>query len=139
MHAHDATLSRLVMIRVEPGEDLLEALTLAVQQQGVRNGTFISGAGSLSRYSFHVVSSTEMPPENVFADGEGPYDILAITGFVLDGRVHAHITFSNDTVAMGGHLEPGCRVLTFALVALAEIEGVDMAGWDRVEAGENPY
>ena len=132
MESHIAALDRLILIRVEPGEDLLEALQRAVDEKRVRNGTFISGAGSLSAYHFHVVSSTELPPENAFIKGEGAYDILAVTGFVLDGRVHAHITFSDDKVAMGGHLEPGCTVLTFAMVALAETAGVDMTDWDRV-------
>lgn len=132
MQSHEASISRIVLIRVDPREDLLDALERAVAEQGVRNGTFISGAGSLSRYHFHVVSTAELPPENVFIEGEDPYDILTITGFVLDGRVHAHITFSDDKVAMGGHLERGCEVLTFAMVALAETPGVDMADWDRV-------
>jgi hypothetical protein len=35
-------------------------------------------------------------------------------------------------MAMGGHMEPGCRVLTFAMVALAETPGVDLSDWDRV-------
>jgi predicted DNA-binding protein with PD1-like motif len=132
MQSHEAAVSRIILIRVDPREDLLDALERAVAEQGVRNGTFISAAGSLSRYHFHVVSSTDLPPENAFIKGEGPYDILTITGFVLDGRVHAHISFSDDKIAMGGHLEPGCEVLTFAMVALAETSGVDMANWDRV-------
>lgn len=132
MHSHESSISRVIMIRVDPREDLLDALERAVAEQGVRNGTFISGAGSLSRYHFHVVSTAELPPENVFVKGEGPYDILTVTGCVLDGRVHAHITFSDDKVAMGGHMEPGCEILTFAIVALAEMRNVDMANWDHV-------
>ena len=71
-----------------------------------------------------------MPPGNTFVRGEGPFDILAVTGAIIDGRVHAHITFSNAVQAMGGHLEEGCRVLTFAIVVLAETPGVDFARWD---------
>ena len=132
MRSHEATISRVILIRCDPGEDLLQSLERAVADNGVRNGAFVSGAGSLSRYHFHVVSTAVLPPENVFIKGEGPYDILAITGFVLGGRVHAHITFSDDKVAMGGHLEPGCQVLTFAMVALAETPENDLSGWDRV-------
>lgn len=133
MKSHEASINRVILIRVDPGEDLLQALERAVGEQDIRNGTFVSGAGSLSRYHFHVVSTTNLPPENVFITGEGAYDILTITGFVLDGRVHAHITFSDDKTAMGGHLEQGCEVLTFAMVALAETTGADLANWDRVE------
>lgn len=136
MHSHEANINRVILIRVDPHEDLLDALERAVAENGVQNGTFISGAGSLSRYHFHVVSSTDLPPENAFVRGSGAYDILTITGFVLGGRVHAHITFSDDKIAMGGHLEPGCEVLTFAMVALAETPGQDLSAWDHVEGRE---
>jgi predicted DNA-binding protein with PD1-like motif len=132
MKSHEASISRMVMIRVDPREDLLEALERAVKDQGVQNGAFVSGAGSLSRYHFHVVSSTDLPPENAFVKGEGPFDILTVTGCVLGGRVHAHITFSDEKIAMGGHLEPGCEVLTFAMVALAEMPEHDLSEWDKV-------
>lgn len=45
-------------------------------------------------------------------------------------------SFPDDKVAMGGHLEPGCRVLTFAMVALAETPGVELSGWGRVAGRE---
>jgi predicted DNA-binding protein with PD1-like motif len=132
MQSHEAIIARTILIRCDPGEDVLACLQQAVADNSVQNGTFISGAGSLSRYHFHVVSTAALPPENVFIKGEGPYDILAITGFVLGGRVHAHITFSDDRIAMGGHLESGCEVLTFAMITLAETQGPDMSTWDHV-------
>lgn len=132
MRSHEATISRVIMIRCDPGEDLLAALEQAVAGNGVENGVFISGAGSLASYCFHVVRSTDLPPENAFVKGEGAYDIVAITGCVLGGRVHAHITFTDDKVAMGGHLEPGCEVLTFAMVSLADMPGHDLSNWDHV-------
>jgi len=51
---------------------------------------------------------------------------------VLDGRVHAHLTFSNAERALGGHLEEGCTVLTFAVVVLADTPDANLAGWDAV-------
>jgi predicted DNA-binding protein with PD1-like motif len=122
----------MIMIRVDPGEDLLDALQRAVADHGVQNGVFVSGAGSIRRYHFHVVSSTDLPPDNAFVEGDGAFDIVAITGFVLGGRVHAHITITDDTSTLGGHLEPGCEVLTFAMVALAETPAQDLSSWDRV-------
>lgn len=132
MQSHESPVSRMILIRVDPGEDLLEALQRAVTDHGVQNGIFVSGAGSIRRYHFHVVSSTDLPPENAFVKGDGAFDIVAITGAVLGGRVHAHITFSDDTSTLGGHLEPGCEILTFAMVALAETPARDLSAWDRV-------
>lgn len=132
MRSHTSNLSRMIMIRADPGEDLLDALERAVADQGVENGTFVSGAGSLRSWHFHVVSSRELPPDNAFVNGDTPVDIVAITGFVLGGRVHAHITMTDDKIAFGGHLEPGCEVLTFAMIALAETPGQDLSTWDHV-------
>ena len=123
--------SRFLILRLDPGEDLLLSLRAAVEAQGFRNAAILSGVGSLDRYHVHVVKTTSMPPGNTFVQGEGPFDILTVTGLVVAGEVHAHITFSNSELAMGGHLEEGCRVLTFAVVLMAEALAVDLSGWDR--------
>lgn len=130
MHIQVAQGSRIVLIRLDPQEDVRAALEEAVQTQGIRNAAIVSGVGSLDRYHVHVVETTNMPPGNVFFGEDGPYDVLSITGLVVDGGVHAHITFSNAERAMGGHIEDGCRVLTFAVVVLIETSSVDLAGWD---------
>ena len=134
MHAEPARFGRMWSLRFDPDEDLLEGLQRATNELGVRDGAFLGGIGSLTSYHVHVVASTDLPPENAFMKGEGPFDILAITGLVLGGRVHAHLTFSDTEKAMGGHLEPGSHVLTFAMVTLAELLDTDMARWDRVGA-----
>ena len=54
------------------------------------------------------------------------------TGQIMGGRVHAHLTFSDEEKAMGGHLEPGSHVLTFAIITLAELPDNDLSRWDRV-------
>ena len=132
MIVHNAAIRRLVVVRLNPGEDVLLSLRAAVQESGITHGLILSGVGSLDRYHVHVVKTTNMPPGDVFFAGEGPFDILTLTGAILDGRVHAHITFSNTEKALGGHLEEGCQVLTFSVVTLAETDGVDLTDWDRV-------
>jgi predicted DNA-binding protein with PD1-like motif len=131
MRTQSFGVSRFVALRLDPGEDVLLSLRTAVMDQGIRNAAILSGVGSLDRYHFHVVKTTNMPPGNTFIRGEGPFDILTVTGLVVNGEVHAHITFSNTELAMGGHLEEGCRVLTFAVVVMAEAIDVDLTGWDR--------
>ncbi len=128
--------SRLVMVRAEPGEDLLEVLQRAVEESGIVDGMILNGVGSVSRYQVHVVETVNLPPGDVYFGDDGPFDILSVTGMILGGRVHAHITLSNTDHAFGGHLEPGCEVLTFAMVVLAETPDVDLDGWDRVEPTE---
>ena len=134
MIVHSAAIRRLVLVRLNPGEDVLLSLREAVRDSGITHGLILSGVGSLDRYHVHVVKTTNMPPGDVFFEGEGPFDILTLTGAILGGRVHAHITFSNTEKALGGHLEEGCHVLTFSGITLAETDGVDLTDWDRVGA-----
>jgi predicted DNA-binding protein with PD1-like motif len=134
MIVHGAAIRRLVVVRLNPGEDVLLSLREAVRESSITHGLILSGVGSLDRYHVHVVKTTNMPPGDVFFEGEGPFDILTLTGAILGSRVHAHITFSNTEKALGGHLEEGCRVLTFSVITLAETDGVDLTDWDRVGA-----
>jgi uncharacterized protein len=125
-------INRLLVARLNPGDDLLRSLAEIVQQNEIRSGVILNGIGSLSRYHVHVVKATHLPPGDTFFECEGPFDILNVTGFILGGRVHAHLTFSNTEKAMGGHLEEGCRILTFAVVTLAETPDASLGSWDRV-------
>lgn len=133
MNVYSSTVSRIVQVRAGSGEDLLLALRQGVAAAGITSGVFIGGVGSLASYHFHVVRTTNLPPGDTFIEGVGAFDILTVTGAVAAGRVHAHLTFSTPHVAMGGHLEEGCEVLTFALVAIAETPDAELTGWDTFQ------
>lgn len=80
----------------------------------------------------HVVSNRTFPSKNVFIkDPTAPADLTGINGYVIDGRVHAHVTLADSDKAFGGHLEPGTTVFTFAIVTLGVFgDGVDMSRVD---------
>jgi predicted DNA-binding protein with PD1-like motif len=64
--------------------------------------------------------------------GKNPYDILNINGFVVNGRIHAHITFSDLKKTIGGHLEPGTLVYTFAIITIGELsKDANMENFDN--------
>ncbi len=132
MHTQITSVCRLVLVRMDTGDDILGSLTAGIAQHGIKNGVILGGVGSIRSYHIHVVGTMELPPHDVFLKGDGPFDILSMNGLILDGRVHAHITFSNTEKAMGGHLEEGCHILTFSVAYLRETPDVDLAGWDRI-------
>jgi len=126
-------LERVVVIRLKNGVDVLEGLRKAVEREGIRNAVILSGIGSVTSYHLHAVANTTFPPEEVFYKAEGPYDLIASQGYVIDGRVHAHVTLSDENRAIGGHLEPGTRVFTFYIATLGVFaEGMDISGADRI-------
>ncbi len=130
MLVQSCQIRRLVVVRLASGDDILQSIRRAVDDHKIQTCAILSGVGSVSRYHVHVVETTHLPPGDIFVEEEGPYDVLSITGLIIDGRVHAHITLSNKEKAVGGHLEEGCRVLTFAVVILAETPEATLTDWD---------
>jgi predicted DNA-binding protein with PD1-like motif len=123
--------SKILVIRLKKGDDLLEGLRRAVAQEKVKNGALLGAFGSLTSYHVHVVNNTTFPPKNIYMKGKGPYDILSVTGVVIDGRLHPHLTLADSKKAMGGHLEEGSLVFTFAVVTLGVFEeGISLDKFD---------
>lgn len=132
-------VQRVVVARIPNGADLLAGLQEAAKKEGLKNAAIVSGAGSLTSYHLHAVGNTTFPPKNVYTKGQGPWDLLSVTGYVIDGRIHAHVTVVDDKRAFGGHLEPGTRVFTFAIVTFAELEeGASLGRFDDWNWGGEP-
>lgn len=121
----------VVLVRLNPGDDVLEGLRAAVRENNIKNAVILAGVGSVISHHFHVIASTVNPPKEYFTKGDAAADILNLNGMIINGRVHAHITFSNEKVAYGGHLEKGCEVLTFSAITLAEVDA-DFDQWDSI-------
>jgi predicted DNA-binding protein with PD1-like motif len=115
-------ITRVVVVRMKNQVDMLEGLRTAVAREKIKNAVILSGVGSLVSYHVHVVSNTTFPSTLAFTKEEGPFDLISTNGYILDGVVHAHITFANPQKAMGGHLEPGTRVFTFAIITLGILD-----------------
>jgi predicted DNA-binding protein with PD1-like motif len=123
---------RIVMLRFKYDTDLLAGLQKAIQHEKIRNAVILSGFGSVRNYQVHQVGNREFPPQNVFVkDPTAPADIAGMSGLVMNGRVHPHITLAKADKAFGGHLEPDTKVFTFAVVVLGVLnDGLDLARFD---------
>jgi uncharacterized protein len=133
MRIESGTIRRLHVVHLNPGDDILPSLQEAVKQKNIQHGVILGAIGSVTSYHFHVVDSTDLPPDEAFPKGKGAYDIATMTGFIFNGRVHCHIIFSDDKIAFGGHLEEGCKVLTFNVVPIAETDGMDLTDFDTMK------
>lgn len=126
-----ASIKNLIFIRLNPGDDILESLQEASKKHNIKNAVILTGIGSASSHSFHVVGTPVNPPRNDFIKGEKASDIVNINGYIVEGRVHAHIIHSGTEVAFGGHLESGVKTLTFAILTLAEVD-YDFSFFDSI-------
>lgn len=109
---------RIEIIRMRSGMDMLEGLNQAVKEKNIKNAIILAGIGSVTDYHFHVVSDKNLPPAQEFSKASRALDLLSVQGYILNGRVHAHINVSDENNAFGGHLEPGTRALTFLILTL---------------------
>jgi predicted DNA-binding protein with PD1-like motif len=120
-------LARIHIVRVDPGEDVLESLQRFLKEAGIQQAVVLGGYGTLAAYHLHWVTHNRIPTENVFRRGEGGIEILAMNGLVVDGEPHIHVALSTPDGAFGGHLEPGCMAYVLCEVFLGEIEGVPLS------------
>ena len=124
VYAISGKFDRVVVLRFKYQTDLLAGLEKMVKEQKIRNAVILAGAGSVRNYQVHTVSNRTFPSKDTFvADPSAPADIISMNGYVIDGRVHAHMTMANPDHAFGGHLEPGTNVFTFAIVTLGVFDG----------------
>ena len=122
---------RIEIIRMRPGTDLLEGLQQAINEQGVKNAVILAGIGSVTDYHYHVVTDKNLPPTEAFPQASVAMDLTSLQGYIMNGRVHAHMTLSDENSVVGGHVEPGTKALTFFIVTVGvlpddlEIEKLD--------------
>ena len=125
------SVSKIHILRVDPGEDLLASVERFLQEAGIRQAVVLGGYGTLAAYHLHWVTHNRIPTENLFRRGEGGIEILAMNGLVVGGEPHIHVALSNKDGAFGGHLEPGCIAYVLCEVFFAEVEGEHL-GRERV-------
>lgn len=132
VYAIPAQIKNVLILRFKYKADLLAGIEEMVKKHKIRNAVFLSGIGSVRNYHIHGVSNRTFPSKNMFVkDDSNPADIISLNGYVIEGRVHAHMTLADDEKAFGGHIEPGNPVFTFAIVTLGILE--DNVTLDKVD------
>ena len=132
VYAVTGNFDRVLVLRFKYQADLLAGLEAMVKQHKIKNAVILAGAGSVRNYHIHSVSNRTFPSKNTYVkDPTAPADIISMNGYVIDGKIHAHMTMANSEKAFGGHLEPGTDVFTFAIVTIGVLgDGVDVSRVD---------
>jgi uncharacterized protein len=130
-YALSGNFSKVVVLRFKYQADLLAGIESMVKQEKIRNGVILAGAGSVRNYQIHSVSNRTFPSKNTYVKNPtAPADIISMNGYIIDGKIHAHMTMANPEKAFGGHLEPGTNVFTFAIVTIGVMNDVDLSRVD---------
>lgn len=120
-------VEEVVRIRLDRGDLLLETILDAVKKHDVQDGAVLTAVGSLQECNFHTVKSFAESPEQNPIHKQGPLEILNVNGMIAAGEPHLHMTLADkDGRAVGGHLDPGCKVLYRAEVTIAKYAGTQL-------------
>lgn len=119
-------VKKIHILRIDPGEDVLESIKRFLKEAGIHQAVVLGGYGTLAAYHLHWVMHNRIPTNNLFRRGEGGMELLSMNGLVVEGEPHIHMTLSTPEGAFGGHLEPGCIAYVLCKVFFAEVEGVSM-------------
>jgi predicted DNA-binding protein with PD1-like motif len=131
VYAITGKFDRVVILRFKYQADLLEGIERMVKQQNIRNAVILSAIGTVRNFQMHAAANRNFPVKNaVIKDPTAPADLIGMNGYVINGQVHAHVTFANPERAFGGHLERGTNVFAFAAITLGVLNEMDLSKLD---------
>jgi predicted DNA-binding protein with PD1-like motif len=122
VYSFNASFKDYIIVRLKYKTDILQALNQVVEEHKIKNAVIINGIGSVYEYHVHSVDNATFPSRNIFNKEAKPSDITCLNGFIIEGRVHAHIGLSDSKTAVGGHLEPGTSVFTFCIITIGILD-----------------
>jgi uncharacterized protein len=131
VYAVSGHFDRVVVLRLKYKTDLLAGLQKMVKQENIRNGVILSAVGSVRGYQVHQVSNRTLPSQDTFVKNPTePADLVSMNGYVIEGKLHPHLTLATPDKVIAGHLEPGTEVFTFAIVTIGVMNDVDFRRLD---------
>lgn len=122
---------RIVVMRFKFKANLLGGLEKLVEQEHIQNGVILSAIGSVRGYEVHQVSNRDFPSHDTYTKNPTqPADLVSMNGYVINGKIHAHMTLATPDKVIAGHLERGTEVFTFAIVTVGVMNGTDLGKVD---------
>ncbi len=120
VYAVPAHIDRIVVLRLKYDTDLLAGIEKMVKQEQIRNGVILAAIGSLRGYQIDQISNRDFPSKNTMeSNPTSPAELVGMNGYIIGGRVHAHVTLATPEKAIAGHLQYNTHVFTSAIVTIA--------------------
>jgi predicted DNA-binding protein with PD1-like motif len=118
---------KIVVIRLKNKANLLAGMNKVVQEQHIENGIILSAIGSLRGYEVHQVTNRDLPTQDTFEKNPSqPADLVSMNGYVINGRIHAHMTLAMPGRVVAGHVEESNEVYTYAIVTIGVMNDTNL-------------
>jgi predicted DNA-binding protein with PD1-like motif len=109
-----ATAVEVIAVRVDAGEDLLEAMNRVISETQIAAGTIISGCGNLEHIHLGVSANVNWPPTVYAIEKQGPADIISAGGHIASGYPELYLTITKRNEVNAGKVMPGTTILHYA-------------------------
>lgn len=119
------TSSRVHVLRLGPGEDLLDSLWRYARVTNIKAASVVSVVGSLTNTNIRYANQEDGSTLS------GHFEIVSVVGNIdfqnvdspnYEGSGHVHMSFSDETgVTIGGHVLSGNIVYTTAEITMLEM------------------
>jgi len=118
--------AKILVIKLEAGEDVLDSLKAVFQKEGIRSAIILSGIGMLSSFELGYFDG-QSHRTRAFTT---PHELTSMSGSLayVDGKpmIHLHATLGNEShQVVGGHFGDG-KVGVLAEITVAVLDGVAM-------------
>jgi len=122
------TSGRVLLIHLTNGDDLVQSIEAACKDAGIVTGVLLSGIGSLRRFHYHYILSTNDKPDDVYEVIESPLELAALQGIILEGKAHLHAVVSEGgTKTYSGHVEDeGSEVQYLVEISILEVKEIKL-------------
>lgn len=118
---------RIVIIRLKNGANLLDGMNRVIREQHIENGVILSAIGSLRSYEVHQATNRKLPTQDTFEKNPTQAcDLVSMNGYVINGRIHSHMTLATPDRVIAGHIEEGNEVYTYAIVTVGVMSDTNL-------------
>ena len=128
-------ITEVIALRLDQGEDVLASIEAAAKERDLHTGVVLSGIGTLDRARLHYITHTHYPSKDEFVEYQGPIELVSLQGLIAEYTPHLHTCISIKDATYMGHMEPGCRVLYLAEIAIGRMEGASLRRVVNPETG----
>ncbi|AVT37349.1 PCC domain-containing protein [Plantactinospora sp. BB1] len=96
----------MILVSVQPGQEVMATLKAELQARGVTNGAIVSLIGAVEGCAISTMAADDYS-KDIVTEYEEPMELTG-TGEVKDGEVHVHVVLGRQgDEAKAGHLHWG--------------------------------
>lgn len=119
-------LGKVILVELSRGENIVGSILEACKNADIKNAYIASSVGSVQHLKYHRPMTLAPITEDEILTYDEPLELGSISGTIINGQPHLHISAASPEGVRIGHLEPDTEVLYLVEVTIVEIRGLEL-------------